>query len=182
MLSPKSTFPDTLPTVGWQLIIEVPTAAAGLDTTRISLQRTSIEHEYYARASWTDRTPTLVQTLMVESFENSGKIIAVGRESLGLRADYIIKSELREFQAVYLDPDPSTPPEAFVRLGTKLVKMPERAIVASRTIEARIRARADTLEAIVEAFDEALGKVLKDLVTWTLTTADGIEKRAPARR
>jgi cholesterol transport system auxiliary component len=180
VLTPKSTFPDDLPTVDWQLIIEIPQAAAGLDTTRISLQRSAKEHEYYARASWTDRAPTLVQTLMVESFENSGKIIAVGRESLGLRADYVIKSELREFQAMYLDE--GLPPEAFIRMGVKLVEMPERSIVGSRTIEARVRAEADTLESIVDAFDDALGKVLKNIVSWTLVTADAIEQQRRRRR
>lgn len=180
VLTPKSTFSDDLPTVDWQLVIEVPAAAASLDTTRISLLRSAMEHEYYARASWTDRAPTLVQTLLVESFENSGKIIAVGRESLGLRADYVLKSELREFQSVYLDP--TKPPEAYVRLGVKLVKMPERAIVGSRSFDSRIKAKTDTMEAIVEAFDTALGKVLKLLVGWTLVTADEIEQRDRRKR
>mgnify|MGYP003345153382 CR=1 FL=1 len=40
-----------------------------------------------------------MQTLIIESLENSGKIVAVGRESVGLRADYILQSDLREFQA-----------------------------------------------------------------------------------
>ena len=57
--------------------------------------------EYYARSGWADRAPLMVQTLMIESFENSKKIVSVGRESIGLRADFILKTELRELQAVY---------------------------------------------------------------------------------
>jgi cholesterol transport system auxiliary component len=182
VLTPKSTFPESLPTVDWQLIIEVPVAATGLDTTRISLQRSPVEHEYYARANWTDRTPTLVQTLLVESFENSRKIVAVGRESLGLRADFVLKSELREFQAEFDRSAPGTPPAANVKLGLKLVQMPERAIVGSRNFEHRIPASTDTLEAIVDAFDVALGKVLKDVVSWTLITGDRHAAQDPLRR
>lgn len=183
VLTPKSTFPKGLPTVDWQLIIEVPIAATGLDTTRISLQRDPMEHEYYAHAAWTDRAPTLVQTLIVESFENSGKIVAVGRESLGLRADFVLKSELREFQAEYYSPKgASNIPSAHVKLGVKLVQMPERSIVGSRNFESRITAKADTLEAIVEAFDVALGKVLKELVAWTLVKGDEIDRQNPQRR
>ena len=59
--------------------------------------------EYYARAQWSDRAPQMVQTLMIESFENSQRIIAVGRDVVGLRADFILKSELREFQAEYFN-------------------------------------------------------------------------------
>jgi cholesterol transport system auxiliary component len=181
VLSPKSTYPEDLPTVNWQLIVEVPTAAASLDTTRISLQRSTWEYEYYASANWTDRAPTLVQTLIIESFENSGRIIAVGRESLGLRADYVLKTELREFQALYLDPAPGAPPEIFVRVVAKLVRMPERTIVGSEPFEARITAKKDALDAIVDAFDEALGKVLKRLVIWTLLGGEEIELLMPRR-
>ena len=48
---------------------------------RIALHRASVELEYYARANWTDLAPAMIQTLVVESFENSGKIVAVGRFS-----------------------------------------------------------------------------------------------------
>ena len=39
--------------------------------------------------------------------------------------------------------------------------MPERAIVGSQAFEAKIPATEDTVEAVVDAFDEALGKVLR---------------------
>ena len=166
-LSPKSTFAGDLETVDWQLVIEPPLAPAGLDTTRIALHRAAVELEYYARANWTDLAPAMIQTLVVESFENSGKIIAVGRESLGLRADFVLKMELREFQSEY---PTGGSPNAHVRLNAKLVKMPQRAIIGSESFEAKVGASADRIEDIVTAFDEALGKALKDLVAWTLRT------------
>lgn len=164
-LSPKSTFDADLPTVDWQLVIEEPISPTGLSTTRIPLQRRAVELEYYARANWTDRAPAMVHTLAVESFENSNRIIAVGRESLGLRSDFILKLDLREFQTEYSG---DGPPNAHVRLNAKLVQMPQRTIIGSQRFTRKIAAKADTLEDIVEAFDDALGKVLKDLVTWTL--------------
>ena len=164
-LSPKSTFDTDLPTVDWQLVIEEPISPTGLSTTRIPLQRRAVELEYYARANWTDRAPAMVHTLAVESFENSNRIIAVGRESLGLRSDFILKLDLREFQTEYSG---DGPPDAHVRLNAKLVQMPQRTIIGSQRFTRRITAKADTLEDIVEAFDDALGKVLKELVTWTL--------------
>ncbi len=166
-LTPKSTFGDALPTVAWQLVVEMPVAAASLNTTRVALQRQATEIEYYARANWVDRSPTMVQTLIIESFENSGKIVAVGRESIGLRSDFVLKTELREFQAEYFD---GPVPAARVQINAKLVKMPQRAIIGSVRIDRVAPAESDRLEAIVEAFDEALGKVLKNLVTWALET------------
>ncbi len=168
-LTPKSTFREDLPTVSWQLVLELPLANAGLSTTRIALYRDPTNLEYYARASWTDRAPNMVLTLMIESFENSGKIIAVGRESIGLRSDFVLKTELREFQAEYYGGDL---PTAHVAINAKLVQSATRTIVGSRNFESRFEARADSREAIIAAFDEALGKTLKRLVEWTLRTGE----------
>ena len=166
-LTPKSTFAPDLPAVRRQLIIELPQAAAGLNSTRIAILQSATSLNYYARASWTDLAPVMVQTLMVESFENTGRIVAVGRESIGLRADFNLKTDLREFQAQHQD---GKPPLIHVRVNGKLVRMPERQIVAAQTFEEIAPAGGSGLEAAIASFDDALGKVLKRLVEWSLRT------------
>ncbi len=37
-----------------------PVADAGLDTTRIALQRRATQLEYYARSGWVDRAPLMI--------------------------------------------------------------------------------------------------------------------------
>ncbi len=172
-LSPKSTFSDGLPTVDWQLVLEAPRANAGIDTTRIALQRARLQIEYYARAQWSDRAPQMIQTLMIESFENSGRIVAVGRDVVGLRADFVLKTDLREFQIEYFH---GGPPRGHVAMAARLVQQPRRAIIGSQTFEARMPATEDSIPAVIEAFDLALGKVLRRLVEWTLITGAAAEK------
>jgi len=165
-LTPKSTFDPNLPRVEWQLVVERPVAAAGINTQRIALQRSPVTLDYFARASWTDQAPALVQTLLIESFENSGKIRAVSRESSQLRADYILQTELREFQAEY--DKPGQPPQAHVRLNGKLIRMPDRTIIANLTADRLVRAEKLDIESVILAFDETLGKVMKQMVEWAL--------------
>jgi cholesterol transport system auxiliary component len=169
-LTPKTTFRDGLPMVDWQLGLELPFAATSLNTTRIALQNTPTEVEYYARASWTDRAPLMVQTVMIQSFEASGGIVAVGREAVALRADYLLRTELRKFEAEYFDEGRAVTgaPLVRVRINAKLVAMPRRSIVGAKDFEATWRASTNQIDAVVDAFDEALGKVLKNLVEWTL--------------
>jgi cholesterol transport system auxiliary component len=167
-LTPKSTYPDDLPDVDWQLIVETPTAAASLNTPRIAVRHSLTTLDYFERAVWTDVAPAMVQTLMIESFENTDKIVAIGRESVGLRSDYVLKVELREFQAEM----GVGPPEAHVRLIARLVKMPEREIVDWVSANHRATADSQTMDDIVAAFDRALGSALKDVVIWTLRTGD----------
>lgn len=166
-LSPKSTFTPGLPIVAWQLLVNVPDAAAGLDTVRIAAQPEPLKLEYYVGVAWTDRAPAMVQTLLVESFENAESIIAIGRESVGLRADYVLMTELRELQ---VEIENETDRLARVSLGIKLVRMPDRAIVGSRTFRADSTPVESGFRATIMAMDAALGTVLKDVVEWALLT------------
>jgi cholesterol transport system auxiliary component len=175
-LTPKNTFSPDLPKVDWQLIVETPVAAAVLNPIRLALQRSPVTLEYYANANWTDIAPLMVQNLLIESFENTGKIVAVSRESTTLRADYLLKTELREFQAEY---DGSGPPRARVRVNAKLARMPDRAIIGSYTVERMERAASGDLPAIALAFDEALGGAMRRVVEWTLALPGNT---APPRR
>ncbi len=55
--------------------------------------------------------------------------------------------------------------------------MPTRDIIASEEFDARIAARADRLTSVIDAFDEAMGKVLKRMVEWTIRAgADGFQR------
>jgi cholesterol transport system auxiliary component len=166
-VTPKSTFDADLPAVYWQLAVEAPAAAANLNTGRIAIAMTPTSTDYYAKAAWTDRAPLMVQTRIVDSFENTRKIVAVTRESIGIRANYVLQPDLRNFEALYYYGEP---PIVRVRIIAKLVRMPDRQIIGVGSFERCVRARADKLPKVVEAFDQALGSVIKRLVSWTLRT------------
>ena len=110
----------------------------------------------------------MVQSLLVESFENSKRIVAVDKQAIGLRSDYDLRSELREFQAEYFGADA---PLVRIRLNVKLVKQPRRIIIASKSFEATKSIESKGMVGITAAFDDALGKVLKGVVEWTLLNA-----------
>jgi cholesterol transport system auxiliary component len=167
VLTPKNTYDRDLPKVDWQLLVEAPQAPLSLDTTRIALQNSPTTLDYFADAAWTDRAPIMIQALLVESFENTGKILGVGRDAVGLRADYVLKTDLRDFEAIY-DASGDQPPTVKVRLVARLVKMPEREIVGQWGDIQRATASVNSTDAIIHAFDEALGATMKRIVQWTL--------------
>lgn len=166
-LTPKSTFPADLPRAAWQLAIERPVAPAGLSTVRIAVARERLTLDYYAGVAWVDDAPNMVQRLLIESFENSDRIVGVGREGVTFRSDYTLKVELREFQAEYFDG--AEVPTINVRINVKRVQMPQRIIVASQDFETKRRAPSNRMADIVRTFDDTLGAVLRDIVVWTLT-------------
>lgn len=175
-LTPKNTFDDGLRVVPWQLVVEEPSAAGGLQVQNVALRTKAIELQYFASARWTERAPRMVQTLLVESFENSGKIVAVGRQAIGLRSDFNLKTELREFQAEYTEAN--RPPMVHVRLSARLIQQPRREIIASENFDAKVQANGTAMDEVILAFDEALGKVIRRTVEWTLRTgADAYRPR-----
>jgi len=166
VLMRKTTFPPDLPSISRQLLVDIPVAPAEIDTTRVALTRSPTTIDYFANAAWSDRAPAMVQSLLIESFEQTGKIVSVARDSAVLRADYILMPELRRFEARYENGD--APPLVLVRLLVRLIKMPERTIIGDEIAEGREPAARNSMDAIIEAYNEALGSVMKRLVTWTL--------------
>ena len=165
-LSPKSTFSKQLPTTDRHLNVDMPSAGTALNTPKIALRRGAFALDYYARATWVDRAPAMVQTLLVESFDNTRKIVSVTGRPLAPQADYSLVTELREFQAEY---DGDGPPAVRVRINARLVKLPRRTVVAAKSAEHVERAKGTDLDSIINAFDEALGRVMRRIVEWTLT-------------
>ncbi len=166
VLMRKTTFPPDLPSISRQLLVDTPVAPAEIDTTRVALTRSPTTIDYFANAAWSDRAPAMVQSLLIESFEQTGKIVSVARDSAVLRADYILMPELRRFEARYENGD--APPVVLVRLLVRLIKMPERTIIGDEIAEGRETAARNSMDAVIEAYNEALGSVMKRLVTWTL--------------
>lgn len=171
-LTPKSTFDADLPSVEGTLTVEAPTATAGLNTSRIAVKPTATQFEYYAGAQWVDVVPIMAQTLLLESFDNSQAIDVLGRNSYGLRADYGLLVNIREFQAEYVD---SEPPSVTVRFQARLVKMPRRTTLASTSVTATSQSQTKKLSDIITTFDQAFGSATKDLVGWTVRQVAEIE-------
>ena len=167
-VTPKSTFPPGLPHVTAQLIIDIPSAPAGLDTERIALADSPLQLDYFADAQWTDRAPVVVQTALLESFENSGVVAAVDREPTDLRADFVLKTELRHFEAAY--DSRKEPPRVWVGLNVRLVDAADREIIGQRSVTQQVPAEANDVPHVVLAFDEALGAAMKEIVVWAVTS------------
>ena len=144
-------------------------APAALDTTRIAQQSTPNEIAYYADARWADRAPRMIQMLMVETLENSGRFNAVSPQGAGLRVDYELMGDIRQFAAV-----PSTnggTSEVRVDLLARLVKKDERNILASSRFSARAPVEGSGIVPIVRAYDAALRGVLDGMADWAAQQA-----------
>jgi cholesterol transport system auxiliary component len=166
-LTAPSDFPAMSRHIAAQLAIAVPYAPNAIDTARIAMSRTPTSLDYLADGDWTDRAPALVQTALIEAFENSKAFAAVGPDSLDLRSDFVLQGDLRHFEVVY--DSASGTPTVWVALAVKMVKAPEQKILAETLITARQSAAANATPQIVLGFNAAMADVAKQVVAWTLS-------------
>jgi ABC-type uncharacterized transport system, auxiliary component len=166
-LSPKLPAPVLGNSIGFALAVETPETTAGLDTMRIAISRPPSGFDFYADAAWSDRVPRLIQSGMIEALETSARSGAVARDSDGIRADFILNSDLRSFEVRFDQGEGA--PLAVVRIGFRLIDARSRKIAAATVLEKDVRASANTVDAGVAALTEAFSGVLDSLVPWVMT-------------
>lgn len=166
VLRPDFPTVTNAPMVSWQLVVSVPTAPESLDTERIALERAPNTMDYYANSQWPDRVPLLVQSLLVEAFEKSGRINAVGRESAGIRADYVLECEIRDFSAHYAVVD--NPPRIRFGITAKVIAAASREVAGTVQFETGAQAAANNMPSITAAFAQAAEAAVNQVISWTL--------------
>jgi cholesterol transport system auxiliary component len=162
----------------WQLAITQPATSSSLATARIALVRGQAM-DYFANAQWTDGAPALVQSLLIEAFEKSGTTGAVAKDSDGIRATYTLQSGLRAFEARYDHGD--GPPTVAVEISVKLVTANHGEIVGAKEFRQETPASANSIPAVVSAFDQAVTAVLAQIVPWVDSTVATMQREETTR-
>ena len=164
-LTPVADFPRELPPVKWSLVVDEPAAARQIDTSRIALMSGTFQVEYYADVEWTDSAPAMVQLLLVQSFQNTGRLPVVAPSRQTLATDLLLLSNLQKFQ---VENDASGTPQATVVFEATLLRMPRRTPVATARFEKATPVDSKSIETVTAAFDASLGNVMRRVVGWTL--------------
>ena len=159
-LTAPRVFPGLEKVPSGQLAVPEVTAVLGLDTQRILTRSTTGEAPTFPDTQWSDSLPKLLQTKIIQSFENA-KFPRVGRTAEGFAVDYQLLVDLRNFR-VSISPDPV----AEVEFGAKILG-PGGHIIGARTFLTAIPAKAISAPAAASALDEAFSKAVTELVLWT---------------
>lgn len=149
--------------VDWQLAVETPLASDALDTTRIVVMPSPGVIEVYPGARWSDSAPALLRNLVVQGFENSGRISGVGSSASGLRADYALAIALHDFQLEMVGGT-----RAVIRLQARLLDYTSNRVLASRAFDVAAPAGGSDATAAFTAFETALNQLVPQLVDWSL--------------
>jgi cholesterol transport system auxiliary component len=161
---PSRTPAATAPT----MIVTVPRAAPGFDSSRIVYVRRPYEIEYFAHNAWVDTPSNMLAPVMVQAIEGSGAFHAVLGAPTSATGALRLESEL-----VRLQQDFSTSP-SHVRLTLRaaLVDSASRRVLASREFDVRVNAPSDDPYGGVIAAQRAAGQVLAALAAFCAESAE----------
>jgi len=151
----------SLHALGAQVVVSEPLATAPADSDRIVVRPTTDTRATFQGAQWAERLPRLVQTRLLQSFENAALSRFVSRPDGRVVAQYSLNTEIRRF-----DLDLSQG-EAVVEISARLVEEGVGRIAAARIFSARIAPAGEDGAATAAALDAALGEVMGRIVVWT---------------
>jgi cholesterol transport system auxiliary component len=144
---------------GGVLIVAQPTAVQALDSDRLIVKDSSGALSFLGGAQWADRVPNLVQTRLIQTFENGSRIAAVGRPGERIVPDFQLNTDIRAFN---ID---AASGQAVVEITAKLIGDRTGKVQRAKLFSARVPAGAEGAGA-AQALDQALSQVLIQIARW----------------
>lgn len=144
------------------VLISMPDAIQTYDTDRIVAREAGGVLSYLPSAQWSDRLPSLIQTRMVQAFQDAG-VSNVGRTTDPLNPDRVLASDIRAFEL-----DVGAGNIAVVSLNVRLVDDWNRRIAASSAFSASVPVSGTSANHAVPALNAALGQVIAQVIDWTV--------------
>ncbi len=116
----------------------------------------------FAEFVWADSIPKLLQARLIESFENYDIAHAPLRTTDIGQADFQLLIDVRHFQ-IAVDSQPA----AQIGLSARIVDKNGK-VIASRLFEQNQKFDKVEPQAAVAAFNDAFGRMAKDMIAWTV--------------
>ncbi len=147
-----------------QLVVQVPTAVRALAGDNILVKPSPNVVTYYGGAVWGDRLPKLLQARIVEAIQATGRFRDVSDGSDRISGDVTLSSTIEAFQVDVVGERGA----ANVVFFAKLIHVASGKVYASRSFKATVSAPSREVEAGVDALNEAMNIVLRDMSRWVV--------------
>ncbi len=155
------------------ILVPTPDAGPGLDGPRMAYVTRPYEVQFFARSEWVDAPARMLEPLLVEALQGSGRFEAVTQGS-GVVPFLRLDVEITALQQEFLERPSSTR----FALRARLIDLDRRGLVATRDFEAVEPASSDDPYGGVEAANRAAARVLQELAAWCAAEAPRVP--APA--
>jgi cholesterol transport system auxiliary component len=129
------------------------------------LSVTNGEAAYISDARWVSPAIVLFDEAVARAFEGENSRARLVTRGEALKAAMALRLEVRSFETDYVN-GPKAPPEVLVEVRAVLTRSNDRTLIGDQVFVARVKTSENRLGAIVPAYDQAVGQVLSEIVTW----------------
>jgi cholesterol transport system auxiliary component len=145
-----------------QILVTEPTALKSLDSEQVVVRVSPSEIQYLAKSRWGDTLPRMVQSKLVEAFENSGRLGGVGKPGQGLAIDYQVVSDIRTFEV------DTSGAVATVEISVKILNDRNGTVRAQQVFRASTPVSGSENRDFIAGLDRAFATVGAEIVEWSL--------------
>ncbi|WP_291547982.1 ABC-type transport auxiliary lipoprotein family protein [Bosea sp. (in: a-proteobacteria)] len=145
---------------GATLVVARPTTVQAFDSDRVIVKDSSGALSFVGGAQWADTVPALVQTRLIQTFENAGRIASVSSPDQRVTPTAQLLTDIRSFN---ID---AASGAAVVEITAKIVGDASGKIQRAKLFTARVPAGAIDGAGATQALNAALSQVLIEIVRW----------------
>ena len=163
LVAPRD-FPELAKIPDGQLLIPEPEILGKLFNDEIQIRTAAGTPAASFEAKWPDSLSRVMQSRIIQSFENANFQKAIGRQPEGLLVNYQLFIDVRNFQV-----STSPTPVADIQFSAKIVGDNGK-ILGARLFQASVPASVSDEASVAKSLNEAFGKAVTELVVWTCKT------------
>jgi ABC-type uncharacterized transport system auxiliary subunit len=156
-----------------------PSATPGLDSAEIITVQSDRRMSFFVASRWPAPASSIIEMLAVEKLRDANLWPSVADSTSPFPSDYVLQVTIRRFEADYTSG--ATNPDVHVVLDCLVGKREGREVVGSFLAEGSAKASANTMSAVVPAFEAAANAAIDSMATQTLAVMrDSLAHKAAA--
>jgi cholesterol transport system auxiliary component len=141
-----------------QILVPQPTAVKALDNDRIAARPTPAQYAYLPNAVWSDLLPRLLQTRLIDTLQNSGRVRAAAQPGQGLLINYQLLLNVRAFEL--------QAEGAVAEFAVKLMDDTNGRVIRSRVVRHVVPVPSLDNASIVAGLDAAMDAAFLEIARW----------------
>lgn len=163
-LAAPAKFPDVAKVPTGQLVVAEPDVLGALFNDEIAIESPEGVRSEALKGKWPDTLSKVLQTRIVQSFENANYLDVIGRQPDTFQANYQLLIDVRSFRVVT-----AAEPFAELTFGAKIVAEDGK-ILGAKIFHASVPASVGDVAGAAAGLNAAFAQAVTELVTWTCKT------------
>ena len=144
--------------------IDRPTTTQVFNSTDIVVTKGEQKLSTIANAKWSEATPIIIQSAMVDALEGSPRFVGLIPTS-GARTETRLHLDIKNFEANF-DNGPDSAPLAEVQYRVTYARADDRRLLGTHNVRQTVRAQSINVSSIVAAINQANDAAMDDIVGW----------------